>query len=83
MFWPVVAMLLAASLVVVGVVAWSEPWSGWNAVAALGGWAAALGTSGAVIVALRLAKREESWRAEEHRALVAQSILQILTRSKR
>lgn len=77
--WMVVAMVLFAALVIVGALAWSKPWDGWSAVSALGGWAAALGTSGAVIVALRLAKREESWRAEEHRALVAQSILQILT----
>ncbi len=78
MLWQVVAMVLAAALIVVSVLAWGGPWDGWDAVAALGGWAAAAGTFAAVVLALRLAKRDADWRAEAHRAEVSQSILWIV-----
>lgn len=68
--WPdaavIVAFLIACVLLLLG---WPPGWSwDWNAVAALGNWAAAAGTTAAVVVALRVATRDARYR-EENRLL--------------
>lgn len=82
MFWPVVAMLLGAALIVVWVLAWSEPWDGWNAFGAIFTAAGAMGTAAAAWIALRIGKAELAWRhqqKEERRRLAVVYVKSILT----
>lgn len=73
MFWPILSVVLLAALAIVLVLAFGRPCKEWEAVAALGNWAAAVGTISAVLVALMLARREAEWRLEDRKEKAVRS----------
>lgn len=79
--WPdavaIVGTMLCGTLALVG---WPPGWTwDWSAFSAIGNWAAAVGTVAAVVVALRLGRRDEDWRQREYEAADARSRVQIVS----